>query len=133
MHRKTTPKLWIVVNEVAARGTGNKVVSGPTTVFHSDTHHMLFGKIPETQKIIAVNLDKQTSNQWDSCLDAVQSLINKISEKSIQKWSAEEISVGMTISAEGQLAFIAKAGLAASINVVYKRRTDGEKAASNEG
>ena len=41
--------------------------------------------------------------------------------RSVQGYGIEELEVGLAFTAEGQLAFIAKAGIEASIKVLFKR------------
>lgn len=43
---------------------------------------------------------------------------------SIRGYGVEELEVGLAFTAEGQLAFIAKAGIEASVKVLFKRRPE---------
>lgn len=43
---------------------------------------------------------------------------------SIKGYGIEELEVGLAFTAEGQLAFIAKAGIEASVKVQFKRRSE---------
>lgn len=52
----------------------------------------------------------------------VEQLVNDL-PRSIKGYGIEELELGLAFTAEGQLAFIAKAGLEASVKVKFKRQS----------
>lgn len=60
--------------------------------------------------------------QWEQTLTRLVQMGSKITSAS-EEWRAEEIEIGFTLSAEGELSFIAKAGAQASVTVKLKRKT----------
>jgi hypothetical protein len=61
--------------------------------------------------------------QWERTVDALMKLSSSIADRS-KEWTIEEIEVGLTLSAKGELLFIAEAGAEASIKFTLKRRSD---------
>ena len=58
--------------------------------------------------------------QWQETVDRLMSMTSAISDKA-SEWDAEEITVGFTLSAKGELLFIAEAGASASISVKLRK------------
>jgi len=65
---------------------------------------------------------KSVEAQWGETLNTLMKLTTAVSEKS-EKWTIDEIEAGLTLSAKGELLFIAEAGAEASIKFILKRRT----------
>lgn len=59
--------------------------------------------------------------QWESTIQRVMRMSSAIGNQE-SDWLAEEIEVGFTLSAKGELLFIAEAGAEASIKVKLKRK-----------
>lgn len=57
--------------------------------------------------------------QWDRTLDTIMGLSSAIAKRS-GDWKIEEMEVGLTLSAKGELLFIAEASAEASIKVTLK-------------
>lgn len=53
----------------------------------------------------------------------VEQLVSDI-PRSIKRYDIEELEIGLAFTAEGQLAFIAKAGIEASVKIKLKRRNE---------
>jgi hypothetical protein len=60
--------------------------------------------------------------QWERTVDTLMKLSSTIADRS-KEWTIEEIEVGLTLSAKGELLFIAEAGAEASIRFTLKRRS----------
>lgn len=60
--------------------------------------------------------------QWERTVDTLMKLSSTIADRS-KEWTIEQIEVGLTLSAKGELLFIAEAGAEASINLTLKRRS----------
>lgn len=67
--------------------------------------------------------------QWVRTVDALMKLSSTIANRS-KEWTIDEIEVGLTLSAKGELLFIAEAGAEASIKFTLKRRLDAGAAAN---
>ncbi|MBO9502545.1 hypothetical protein [Brevundimonas sp. A19_0] len=63
--------------------------------------------------------------QWEATIEHLLALSSTIGGKA-REWAAEEITIGFTLSAKGELLFIAEAGATASISVKLKRKTDAD-------
>ena len=57
-------------------------------------------------------------NNIDNCLQQMKQVFSSLREPAIDGWSVQNISVGLTISAEGSIG-IATAGVEASINISF--------------
>lgn len=62
----------------------------------------------------------QVTKQWEATIDRLMAMTSSIGDKA-GEWMADEITVGFTLSAKGELLFIAEAGATASISVKLKR------------
>tara|TARA_R110000787_G_scaffold44093_11_gene108034 strand:+ start:5517 stop:5870 length:354 start_codon:yes stop_codon:yes gene_type:complete len=65
---------------------------------------------------------KNIESQWRKSVATLMKLGSTISD-SAKEWEIDEIEVGMTLSAKGELLFIAEAGAEASIKFVLKKKT----------
>lgn len=70
------------------------------------------------RRVVAVRAE-DVRDQWNRTLDTVMGLSAAIAQRSSQ-WEIEEIEVGLTLSAKGELLFIAEAGAEASIKFTLK-------------
>ena len=83
-----------------------------------ETHsYKSFGSIFGTEK--PLDPDAMRAD-WESKLAGVVDMASSAAAKR-KGWQIEEIEIGFTLSAEGKLLFIAKAGIAASVKVVMKK------------
>jgi hypothetical protein len=82
--------------------------------------HSLYGFLGGRQEI-AIDL-AEAKKRWAESLQAVQQLIESSVTKAIAGWELDEIEVGLALTAKGKLAFIAEAGIEASIHLTFKRR-----------
>jgi Trypsin-co-occurring domain 1 len=60
--------------------------------------------------------------QWNETLDTLMNMSGEIAARA-ESWKIDEIEVGLTLSAKGELLFIAEAGAEASIKVTLKPKT----------
>jgi hypothetical protein len=65
---------------------------------------------------------KDFEDQWSQTVEGLISSVNDWTENAVGAWQIEEITVGLTVSGEGQLAFIAKAGAKGSIELKLTRK-----------
>jgi hypothetical protein len=63
----------------------------------------------------------KVKDQWRQTIDGIVSTVGEWTTASSGKWKFDEVSFGLTLSAEGHLLFIAKAGAQASVQVKVKR------------
>lgn len=82
--------------------------------------HSLKGVVGAFRGVTRVSMESVQS-QWNSTIDTLVGLTSTIAAKA-QDWEIDEIEVGLTLSAKGELLFIAEAGAEASIKVVLKPR-----------
>lgn len=72
-------------------------------------------------RVVSVKAEK-VQEQWNRTMDTLMSLSTTIAAKAGQ-WRIDEIEVGLTLSAKGELLFIAEAGAEASIKFVLKPKS----------
>jgi len=60
-------------------------------------------------------------DQWQKTLDLLMGLSSSLSQKD-KRWGIEEIEIGLTLSAKGELLFIAEAGAEASVKIKLVRK-----------
>ncbi|MBH1736046.1 hypothetical protein I5V12_00345 [Stenotrophomonas maltophilia] len=60
-------------------------------------------------------------SQWEGTINRLMEMSALIGSKA-KDWTVDEIEVGFTLSAKGELLFIAEAGAEASITVTLKRK-----------
>jgi hypothetical protein len=61
----------------------------------------------------------EIKDQWNDTIDTLMELGNAISQRAAE-WKIDEIEVGLTLSAKGQLLFIAEAGAEGSIKLTLR-------------
>jgi hypothetical protein len=59
--------------------------------------------------------------QWTQTVGSLMKLSSAVGERT-KDWTIDEIEVGLTLSAKGELLFIAEAGAEASIKFMLKRK-----------
>lgn len=82
-------------------------------------HHALTKTIGEVIGKVATVSAGSVQNQWNDTIDTLLDLGSAISQRA-EAWKIEGIEVGLTLSAKGELLFIAEAGAEASIKVTLK-------------
>jgi Trypsin-co-occurring domain 1 len=60
-------------------------------------------------------------DQWQKTLDLLMGLSSSLSQKD-KRWAVEEVEIGLTLSAKGELLFIAEAGAEASVKIKLVRK-----------
>jgi hypothetical protein len=83
--------------------------------------HMLRDLLPGAKRVTRVGAT-EVKAQWERTVDTLMKLSSAIAHRS-NEWTIEEIKIGLTLSAKGELLFIAEAGAEASINLTLKRRS----------
>lgn len=63
---------------------------------------------------------EETTSQWTQTINGLLAAVNDWSTAATAKWKIDEVTVGLTLSAEGKLLFIAKGSAEASIEVKLK-------------
>ena len=79
----------------------------------SVAHHSMRDWVPGLGRVAKVRAG-QVQEQWTRTVDTLMKLSSTTAARS-KEWSIEEIEVGLTLSAKGELLFIAEAGAEASI------------------
>lgn len=82
--------------------------------------HSLRDLIPGINRVTGVAA-AEVQAQWERTVDTLMRLSSTAANRS-KEWTIEEIEVGLTLSAKGELLFIAGAGAEASIKFTLKRR-----------
>jgi hypothetical protein len=82
--------------------------------------HSLRGVFPGIKRVTRVGA-AEVQEQWGRTVDTLMKLSSTVANRS-KDWTIEEIEVGLTLSAKGELLFIAEAGAEASIKFTLKRR-----------
>jgi hypothetical protein len=72
------------------------------------------------KRVVTVD-GKQVQEQWARTIDTLMNLGVTIGNRAAG-WEIDEIEVGLTLSAKGELLFIAEAGAEASIKFVLKKK-----------
>lgn len=85
----------------------------PNIQNHSTT---LFGKH------VVKKINAKIMDQWEETIDQLLKISSTVRNRD-NEWTLDEITVGFTLSAKGELLFIAEAGATASISVKLKRKT----------
>lgn len=83
-------------------------------------HHSIRDWVPGLGRVARVSAG-EIQEQWGRTVDTLMKLSSTIAARSTE-WSIEEIEVGLTLSAKGELLFIAEAGAEASIKFTLKRK-----------
>lgn len=101
------------------------VPEGDTTVplppDPSVEHHSMRDWVPGFGPVAKVGAG-QVQEQWTRTVDTLMTLSSTIAARS-KEWSIEELEVGLTLSAKGELLFIAEAGAEASIKFKLTRKS----------
>lgn len=84
--------------------------------------HALSDYLPSFGRVEKVPA-RSVEAQWGETLNTLMKLTTAATEKS-DTWVIDEIEAGLTLSAKGELLFIAEAGAEASIKFTLKRRTN---------
>ena len=87
-------------------------------------HHSMRDWVPGLGRVAKVRAG-QVQEQWTRTVDTLMKLSSTTAARA-KEWSIEEIEVGLTLSAKGELLFIAEAGAEASIK--FKLTRKGESA-----
>ena len=82
-------------------------------------HHALTKTIGEVIGRVSTVPADSVQGQWNDTIDTLIDLSSAISQRA-NAWKIDEIEVGLTLSAKGELLFIAEAGAEASIKVTLK-------------
>jgi hypothetical protein len=82
--------------------------------------HKLGDYLPSFSRVVKVGAD-EVQEQWKNTVGTLMRLSSTVAAHS-QDWTIDEIEVGLTLSAKGELLFIAEAGAEASIKFVLKKR-----------
>jgi hypothetical protein len=80
--------------------------------------HSLGSVASAFRRVVTVKAE-DVRDQWNRTLDTVMGLSSAIAQRS-SDWEIDEIEVGLTLSAKGELLFIAEAGAEASIKFTLK-------------
>ena len=64
---------------------------------------------------------KDMGADWQEKLDRIVDVATNAAAKKDKAWHIDEIEIGLTLSAKGELLFIAEAGVEATVKVVLKR------------
>ena len=83
-------------------------------------HHAMRDWVPGFGRVATVRA-AEVQEQWTRTVKTLMNLSSTIAAHS-KEWSVEEINVGLTLSAKGELLFIAEAGAEASITFTLKRK-----------
>jgi hypothetical protein len=102
---------WDTAILVAADSIGEKAATADPSV---DTHSKPWTVENQSLDPAAMKAD------WQEKLAGIIDMASAAAEKK-KGWQIEEIEIGMAVSAEGKLLFIAKAGFEASVKVMLKR------------
>jgi hypothetical protein len=82
--------------------------------------HSIRDLMPRFGRVAEVD-GRSVEAQWRKTVDTLMRLSSSISERT-KDWRIDEVEVGLTLSAKGELLFIAEAGAEASIKFVLKKR-----------
>lgn len=86
--------------------------------------HSLTRPGPVYSRVMKIK-NSEVEGQWTRTVDALMNLSSTVASRT-KEWDIEEIEVGMTLSAKGELLFIAEAGAEASIKFTLKKKTGGK-------
>lgn len=94
----------------------------PTPGTHEDpvVDHALRDYIPGLRQVVRID-GRRVQDQWDRTVNTLLRLGDSIGSAA-QDWEIGEIEVGLTLSAKGELLFIAEAGAEASVKFVLKKK-----------
>lgn len=92
----------------------------PLPLDQSVEHHSMRDWVPDFARVTKVSAG-QIQEQWTRTVDTLMKLSSIAAARS-REWTIEEIEVGLTLSAKGELLFIAEAGAEASIKFKLTRK-----------
>lgn len=99
--------------------------AAPRPADPSVEHHSISNWIPGLGRVTKVGAG-QIQEQWTRTVDTLMQLASTAAGRS-KEWSIEEIEVGLTLSAKGELLFIAEAGAEASIKLKLTRKDEAKR------
>lgn len=85
-------------------------------------HHSMRDWVPSLGRVAKVGAE-QVQEQWIRTVDTLMKSSSTVAARS-KEWSIEEIEVGLTLSAKGELLFVAEAGAEASIKFKLTRKSE---------
>lgn len=83
-------------------------------------HHAIRDLMPSLSRVTKVGAE-QLEEQWARTIDTLMKFSSAAAGRSTE-WCIQEIEIGMTLSAKGELLFIAEAGAEASIKLKLTRK-----------
>lgn len=75
-----------------------------------------------TDRLFGRNID-DVKNEWKKVSTQLQEMISSFTVNKPGGFSVDDITIKLGFSAEGKIAFIAEAGIEASVSVSFKRTT----------
>ena len=99
--------------------------AAPRQADESVEHHSISKFVPGFGRVAKVGAG-QIQEQWARTVDTLMQLSSAAAARS-KEWSIEEIEIGLTLSAKGELLFIAGAGAEASIKLKLARKDDSKR------
>lgn len=89
----------------------------PDDAVREDSLRDVMGVLKRVTRVRAADVKEQ----WERTVGTLMNLSTTVAKGS-RDWTIEEIEVGLTLSAKGELLCIAEAGAEASIKITLKRR-----------
>lgn len=115
-HKKPVDWTFEVLVPDPVVASEDEIPAGPGSTLHSKG--LLPGLFGSKEKSVEF---KDVRTQWTQTIEGIVAAVSEWSETSPGKWKIDEVNFGLTLSAEGKLLFIAKAGAQASVQVKVKR------------
>ena len=109
-------KLTIFVPDTPTTAEQEEVEPGPHSKLHAKGP--LSGWFGGKEVVVDA---ARVKAQWTQTIEGIVSAVGEWSEATAGQWKIDEVNFGLTLSAEGKLLFIAKAGAQASVQVKVKR------------
>lgn len=110
---QTAASDWKAMVFVPGAPAETEIEVDPSVETHS-LRSLVFGRIepvdPETMK-----------DQWGKTIGLLMGMTSSLDEKA-KNWQIEEVEIGLTLSAKGELLFIAEAGAEGSIKIKLTRK-----------
>ncbi|MCX5497160.1 CU044_2847 family protein [Kaistia dalseonensis] len=104
---------------LAPAGTEETVPTGKgSSEFHSKG--LIAGIFGGEEVPLDAAQTEETTTQWTQTVTGLLATVNQWSSAATAKWKIDEVTVGLTLSAEGKLLFIAKGSAEASIEIKLK-------------
>lgn len=113
-------KLYVLAPSETIAISEDDITPGASSETHSKLGNFFKRKVAET---IVLEGEKaaEAEKQWGQCIRSAIALLGQVAAHPVKGWNAEEVEIGLSLDAKGQLAFVAEAHVEASIKVVYKR------------